>query len=377
MVRQMQTNSQRAIVSLPRIERGLLQAYFIFDVADTIDLAKLQSADFQRAPLDLRAVASSGHIQFSSPPLVLKLAAPTLDGITTEARAKLYDYGTVAVRLSLPFTGEWHQFAEFGRKWRQSESLLQSARDLLSKILEQIRPFANKPHPPLLEDYFVYEVEAFSPAVTAAELLSTHRGELASLISGEEKRMSASEEDEALRSRFSYFESDLTVIQWDAALIYDSGDGAQAVENILEFANTQLVELRTYDARLDTELDAIYRWEIARHRPQWLFKRGAILQETDRLRALLVDIRELSDRSNNSLKIMGDAFYARLYRGAALRLGLSDWQQQVDSKLESVGEIYRFANDQAQHHQSEFLEFIIIALIVMEIAIAVFGVGVH
>ena len=40
--------------------------------------------------------------------------------------------------------------------------------------------------------------------------------------------------------------------------VYDGND-ADAVEDILEFANTQLVEYRTYDARLDVELDAIYR----------------------------------------------------------------------------------------------------------------------
>ncbi|MBX9687684.1 MAG: hypothetical protein K2X27_13335, partial [Candidatus Obscuribacterales bacterium] len=92
-----------------------------------------------------------------------------------------------------------------------------------------------------------------------------------------------------------------------------------------------------------------------------------------RLRSLLVDIRELFDRGNNALKIIGDAYYARTYRGIASRLGLSDWQQQIESKLNSIGEVYQFATDQAQHTRSEFLEMIIIVLIVIEIILSLWG----
>src|SRR5208282_2444096 len=97
--------------------------------------------------------------------------------------------------------------------------------------------------------------------------------------------------------------------------------------------------------------------------------------QVDRLRYLLVDIRELCDRSNNALKIIGDAFYARLYRGVALRLGLNDWQQQIESKLSSIGEIYRFATDKTQHARNQFLEIIIIILIAVEIIIGVMRIG--
>ena len=52
--------------------------------------------------------------------------------------------------------------------------------------------------------------------------------------------------------RFSYHEDDLTIVQWDTAFVYDRTESARAIEDILEFANSQLLELRTYDALLDT-----------------------------------------------------------------------------------------------------------------------------
>ena len=78
--------------------------------------------------------------------------------------------------------------------------------------------------------------------------------------------------------------------------------------------------------------------------PQPRGARGAV-------RFLLVDILELTDRTSNALKILGDAYYAQLYRSIAKRLGLSDWQRLIDAKLNSVLEIYRVFQGQVQHAQ--------------------------
>ena len=175
------------------------------------------------------------------------------------------------------------------------------------------------------------------------------------------------ESAEALRINFSYFDDDLSVIQWDTAFVYDRGEGAQSARDILEFANTQLAELRTYDKRLDDELDTIYALDPKR--PTRRFGRRQAQDAADRLRYLIVDIAELTDRSSNALKIIGDAYYARFYRGAAGRLGLADWQRQIDSKVATVNEMYRFFTDQAQASRSEFLEIIIVLLIAFELVV--------
>jgi uncharacterized Rmd1/YagE family protein len=82
-------------------------------------------------------------------------------------------------------------------------------------------------------------------------------------------------------------------------------------------------------------------------------------------------VLELIDRSSNALKVVGDAYYARVYRAAAARLGLADWQRQIDAKLASVRDIYGFFIDQARSRRDEFLEMIIILLIVIEVVLGV------
>jgi hypothetical protein len=345
----------------PAIARGAFRAFFVYDVADTIDLTKLGSVgeDSVRAPLQLRREAASGFFAFETPPVIARLKGS--GGI--DVRAKVFDYGVVSIRLTLPFGGPWEEFATFTRRLRNDDELEPLAKTALDGVLREIAGALDEPHPPLIEDYFVFEVEAFEERVTASELLGTYRDSLASLVLCEERPLQAAESEEALRLSFGYYLDDLTVVQWDTAFVYDRREGAAATQDILEFANTQLAELRTYDRRLDDELDTIYKIGTGR------FGRKAAQNAADRLRYLIVDVLELTDRASNALKIIGDAYYARLYRGAAGRLGLKDWQKQIDSKLASVNEMYRFFTDQAERGRSEFMEFVVILLIALELVV--------
>ena len=361
--------------SPPAIAAGAFHAYFVYDLADTIDLSAVERIvraareDVARAPLQLRREASAGFIEFPVPPLALRLPSAASAWGSVVVRAKIFDYGVTSIRLTLPFAGSWGEFAAFARRLRTGAELPALAEAAFEALRTEIASALDDPHPPLVEDYFVFEVQAFSRPVRASELLNDYGTELASLVSCEERRLMPLERAEALRVNFAYYEDDLAIVQWDTAFIYDRAEGAAAAEDILEFANTQLAELRTYDALLDAELDAIYKLD-----PKSVDRssgRTGAQRSAERLRYLIVDILELTDRSTNALKIIGDAYYARLYRGAAGRLGLRDWQQQVETKLQSVRDLYQFFHDEAQNRRAEFLEFIIIALILLEVVIGV------
>lgn len=356
----------------PAVADGALHAYFLYDVADSIGLDRLSSVGGEgvsRAPLQLRRETSPGSVQFPTPPLVARLPGALFAGRQVDVRAKLFDYGVVSLRLTQRFSGDWTAFAELSRTLRADPNLVELARASLDGILREISDALDEPHAALVEDYIVLEVRAFAEPATAAGLIAEHAAELARLIAGEVRHLGADEQAEQLRTRFSYFDDDLAIVQWDAAFVYDRAEGSNATEDILEFANTQLVELRTYDKLLDAELDAIYG--VEGRRTFGPFSRKAAYAAAERLRYLVVDVLELTDRSSNALKIIGDAYYARLYRAAAQRLGLADWQRQLDAKIASVNEMYRFFADQAQNARAEFTELIVIILIAIEVVIGV------
>jgi hypothetical protein len=358
-------------VALPDIARGAFRALFVYDVADTIDLERLRTVRGEgvaRAPLQLRREASSEFIQYPVAPLIVRLPDLERPGGGT-MRAKIFDFGVVSVRITVPFAGSWSEFGEMTRRLRSDPQFERIARAALDDVLSEISATLDDPHEALVEDYFVLEVEQFGEPVSAARLTGELGPALTRLLLFEERDLVVSEQAEALRVAYSYYADDLAVIQWDAAFVYDRADGAEAVEDILEFANSQLVEFRTYDARLDAELDAIYRLEPGRPIGPWL--RSGAAERAAQVRFLLVDVLELTDRTTNSLKIIGDAYYARVYRALAGRLGLADWQRQIDTKLRSVSEIYRVLQDQAQYARSQTLEWVIIVLIAIEAVIGV------
>jgi hypothetical protein len=355
----------------PAIAQGAFRAFFVYDVADTIDLAVLQTlrgAGVTRAPLQLRREASSEFIQYPVAPLIVQL--PDLGDYRASVRAKIFDFGVVSIRISVPYSGPWTGFAALGRDLRREAAFEAAARATLDDLLVEIVTALVEPHAVLVEDYFVFDVDGFTQAIEAGQLTRDLAGELGQLLLFEEQPLGIAQQEEALRVALSYYPDDLVVVQWDAAFVYDRPSGSEAIVDILEYANAQLVEFRTYDARLDEELDAIYALEPGR-RARGLIRRREQAERADRVRFLLVDILELTDRTSNALKVIGDAYYARLYRAAAGRLGLADWQAQIDAKLRSVSEIYRVLQDQAQYARSEFLEIVIIALIAVEAIIGI------
>jgi hypothetical protein len=355
-----------------KIAAGAVRAFYLFDVADTIDLKALRTVEGEGVfPKDipLRAHASTAYLQFPVPPLVARLPDAQFGERSCTVRAKFFDYGVISLRLSFPVSGSWQQLQEAANDIRRSEEIAGYAAATVQRIADDLGPALDDRHPPLVEDYFVAEVERFEPRIDSAELLHDYSESLADVLLGESKPLSQSEIEEALRVRFSYFADDLTIVQWDTAFVYDRQESSDAIEDILEFANSQLLELRTYDAQLDHELDSIYANPAASRTRSLFGRREADVAEN--IRYLIVDILELTDRSSNALKVVGDAHYARIYRGAASRLGLADWQRQIDSKLSSVRDMYQFLIDQARSRRDEFMEIIVIVLIAIEVVIGV------
>src|SRR6266480_347575 len=87
--------------------------------------------------------------------------------------------------------------------------------------------------------------------------------------------LSDSECSEILQSRISYYQNDLAVIGWNCAFVYDTAAGAETARELLEYANSQLLEFRHYDELLSRELKSVYRsletgtgivgrWKLAR-----------------------------------------------------------------------------------------------------------------
>ena len=66
------------------------------------------------------------------------------------------------------------------------------------------------------------------------------------------------ERDEILRNRISYLANDLVIPTWNAAFVDHTRAGTDAALEIIEFANSQLLQFRDHDELLDNALASIY-----------------------------------------------------------------------------------------------------------------------
>ena len=83
-----------------------------------------------------------------------------------------------------------------------------------------------------------------------------------------------------------------------------------------------------------------------------------------------MDSAILFEGVNNALKLIGDQYLARLYRLAAHRLHLPDWDSSILRKLQTAESIYTKLSDQQTTLRMEALEWIIIALIAFEVVMS-------
>jgi len=91
------------------------------------------------------------------------------------------------------------------------------------------------------------------------------------------------------------------------------------------------------------------------------------------VQSLLIDVKSLADKTENTLKVVGDVYAARLLRLLESRLGLDAWKASVNDELATLDRIYRFLNDQVNIARSMTLEAIIVAVLLVELWMILVG----
>ncbi|HEX2062738.1 MAG TPA: hypothetical protein VHK90_18500, partial [Thermoanaerobaculia bacterium] len=268
----------------------------------------------------------------------------------------------------------WEDLLTQGLQWQEDPRLPVDTEAFCRRLMDRLRPALAAPREQLVtEDYLVFAVTELNDPVTADALLTSQGSLIAQLLRGEREPLSVQERDEVLRHRISYFASDLVVPTWNAAFVYDTDPGVVAALEILEFANSQLLEFRYYDGLLDLELGRIYsQLQVEGLFHSWFGRRYT--RAARQLHALFIDVNELTDKTENALKIAGDIYAARLFGLAAARLGLDHWKANVREKLKTLDDIYRFAVERTAMGRGEFLEATIVMILIFELVLFFMGI---
>jgi len=105
---------------------------------------------------------------------------------------------------------------------------------------------------------------------------------------------------------------------------------------------------------------------------QWVGSRHA--NAARHVHSLFIDVNELTDRTENALKFIGDVYAARLFSLVSGRLGLAAWKANIQEKLETLDDIYRFSVEQSSMTRGQFLELTVVLILVLELVLILLGV---
>jgi len=247
------------------------------------------------------------------------------------------------------------------------------------EVRRELAPYYVRPVPQLAEEeaYTVFCIE--SPltledgSVLNAELWwRANRRAVASLLTQEPDvdHLSRQEADESTGRYLSYYEHDLVVIDWDAALIMDEKQNFDETLYVMELANLQLAELEAYDRILDDALERSYR-DLSERR---IRSQRDVLRE---IRELRIDLARLSDELANITKFFGDWHLARIYEAISSRFHLADWHKTIDDKLQTLDDLYQLLNHDRINRWMLSLELTIVLLFVIDLVILFIGLKGH
>jgi hypothetical protein len=358
------------------IRAATISALYLFDVADEIDLQQLRRSlgGGEVARLSSKS-AQPGNLQYQVPPLVFEGDAAGLAPLEGfHARLKFFDYGVVSLALSRPFAGSWDELVASSYRYIENAPLEDAAEEAIRQTVQRCSAAMTSPRQSFLtEDYLVVAVHQLTLPLDADALLVQRGAQLAQMLRGETEPLSRQEQDEVLKNRLSYFAHDLVIPTWNAAFVYDTEAGAGEALELLEFTNSQLLEFRYYDALVDGELARLYP---ALQKTSWWHNLvgGGAVRAANQVHSLFIDVNEITDRTDNALKIVGDIYAARVLALAAARLGLARWRQSVEDKLETLDDIYRFAVEQVSISRGQFLEIAVVLILIIELVLFFLGI---
>ena len=346
------------------VVRGCCHVYHALDIGFSVDLKRcaglIQEARTRcgfhphtRTPACLNLRPAPVHVSQSMEPIRGR------NFVTENSVAiTIYDFGAVSVEYRVPFEGTLDQVTVLSSELYDKALFAADARSRAESLMAAIDPAVRRANVRAeTEDYLVFAVLARGEdGRDLDEFLMENRQVLAQVVSSNTKPLSPQQRREELSRNIAYYDDDLTIITWNAAMIF--GTNMADVLTVLELANVQLRELHYLDDQLDDNLRASHD---IRDRAK------SVKTSMRNIRELMLDGQAFSEAVTNAFKPFPDAFLARVYALASRALGLQHFDRSIKDKLNLLHTLYTTLADEAAHERSVRLEWIVIALILIEI----------
>jgi hypothetical protein len=355
--------------------KGEVVYLYAFDVANEIAVDKISDiAAGKPFPFQFQTHRAFPKDMPLYKPLAIKPPAlgTTVGGRPVDLLIRVYEVGVVSITMQVSF--EVDSLAElrpFHHPLLENGVTLDSAaHKLCTEICSSLKDVLTESSPPSeSEAYTVFCLKEVGADADANGWMARHRVAIAELLTDANPgTLSEMQTAEVLRITRSYANTDLVVVDWDAALAIELGGSMDDALYVLELANLQLEEYRVMDQRLDRYLDRAYD-DLKRRRFGLLGMSSATLGA---LRLFRVDVTKLTDEVTHISKFFGDWYLARVYLGAAERFYLNQWRQSVENRLSQLDQLYTVVNSDINNRRMVWLEVLVVIFFAIDLLMLAF-----
>ncbi|MGH9429080.1 MAG: hypothetical protein ACRD2L_22585 [Terriglobia bacterium] len=190
----------------------------------------------------------------------------------------------------------------------------------------------------LYEEYSILLVKDTKPAPD--KWIEKNDLKLANFIRSQRDVFDKEEMNEILGSRTRYPAEELTLIDWEGAVIIAPKADYRSDIALLKIGNYQLLRYRMLDQSIEEMLDKIsetFFQNKRRPRPT----RGMIRQIAEHRLEVMLGF----ERAEQNMLLIGDWYTAKLYEAIQNEFYLKDWKDSVRSKLDNLENIVQTIKD--------------------------------
>lgn len=181
--------------------------------------------------------------------------------------------------------------------------------------------------------------------------------EISRFIRSQRDTFDKNEIAEILMSRTRYSAVELTMVDWEGAIIIAPNGDYESDIVLLKIGNYQLLRYRVLDHSIEELLDKLNESFFQnKRRPR--ATRGLIRQIAEHKLEVMLDF----ERTEQTLLLIGDWYTAKLYEAIQSEFYLKDWKESVRSKLDNLESIVQTIKDNLSISWENLMDRIQLAL---------------
>lgn len=181
----------------------------------------------------------------------------------------------------------------------------------------------------LFEDYTILLLQTAKP--TPEKWIEKNAAALAKFIRSQRETLDKAEIAEILMSRTQYSAAELTLVDWEGAVIIAPNADFESDIALLKIGNYQLLRYRMLDQSIEAMLDSISETFFKdKGRPR--LTTSVVRQIAEHKLEVMIDF----ERVEQNLLLIGDWYSAKLYDAVQSELYLKDWKDNLRSKLDNL-----------------------------------------